>query len=210
MVVGVVALRVALMQDEVAICDTIDAHVHNGLIAHAHSHTTIAATSPVTLNRLARLPVFLAITQLLPHVVLFVIVRLTASALRALMSETFFGGLELCLFIRLHRLLLGVDLATIGRAQARCVTYVDLGRREADHGYLVLLARCGRSIFVIGNLLALAALKLRVLSLLLLLLKLLDMALLKMDSCGNLCFVPLIFAGTARLVVHLNDGELTT
>ena len=50
MVVGVVTLRIVLVEYEVAISHAIYAHVHDGLVAHAHSHAAIAAARPMALD----------------------------------------------------------------------------------------------------------------------------------------------------------------
>lgn len=92
---------------------------------------------------------------------------------------------------------------------------VNLGSREAYHCNFILLARRrGRArIFIVGDLSALTALELRVLSFLLLLLLslLLNVALLKVDGRCDLGFIPLLFVSVTRLmVVDLNNGQLAT
>ena len=110
MVIGVVALRVAILMhvNEIAIGDAIDAHLHDGLVTHADLHATIAASSVAVLPTV-RVLAFPAISCL-PHAVLVVIfVWLAAGALRTQVliqtDEAFSRALELSLFIWLHRLL---------------------------------------------------------------------------------------------------------
>ena len=87
MVIGVVTLGIAFMQDEIAIRHAVHAHVHDRLITHADGHTSIACPGPMALDRLlASLSTLFAITHLCSHVVLFIIVRLAARALGALVS----------------------------------------------------------------------------------------------------------------------------
>ena len=44
MVIAVAALRVlSLMDDEVVISYTVDAHVHDGVVSHRHCHRAIAS-----------------------------------------------------------------------------------------------------------------------------------------------------------------------
>ena len=107
MVVGVVTLSITFMQDEVAVCHTVHAHVHDRLITHANRHAAVACPGPMALDRLlARLATLLAITHLCPHVVLFIVIGLAARAFRALMGKAFLRALDLCLLVWLHRLLL--------------------------------------------------------------------------------------------------------
>lgn len=112
MVVRVVTLRVAILMhvDEVAIGHAIDAHLHDGLVAHADLYATIASGSMAVLASTARMFAFPAISCL-PHTILVVIVVwLTARALRTQVliqtNEAFLRALKLGLLVWLHRLLL--------------------------------------------------------------------------------------------------------
>jgi len=82
-----VALIVALVEDEVAIGDAVDAHMHNGFVAHAHLHAALAVRAIAT--NLVVLPLFVRVA----HAVLLVVVRLTAWALGSWMAEAFLGAL---------------------------------------------------------------------------------------------------------------------
>ena len=100
------ALRVSIMKNEVAIGDAINTHVHDGLVAHAHGHTTVASSAMTVLTWV--FAVLLAGS--VPHViVVIVILRLAPGTFFAMVllkaNQTFFRTLNLGLFIRLHRLL---------------------------------------------------------------------------------------------------------
>lgn len=75
MVVGVVALSVALVQDEVPIRYAVHAHMHDRLVTHADGNASFAV-SAVAADLLV-----LALFVRVAHAILFVIVRLTARAL---------------------------------------------------------------------------------------------------------------------------------
>ena len=138
MVVGVVALRVAILvhMNEVAIGYAIDTHLHDGLVTHADLDAAVAARPMAVLA--ARVLAALPPTHVrLPHAILVVIViRLAPRALRAQVliqtDEAFLRALELGLLVGLHGLLFRVDV--IGR----WVSHVDFGGSQADHCNLFL------------------------------------------------------------------------
>ena len=110
-VVRIVALSVALVQDEVAIRDAVDAHVHDGFVPHRHRHASLVAAASMAL--LARMLTLFALAR--PHAVLLVVLGLRARALRAHMLpqtvQSFLRALNLSLLVRLHRLLLGLHFS---------------------------------------------------------------------------------------------------
>lgn len=75
MVVGVVALSVALVQDEVPIRYAVHAHMHDRLVTHADGNASFAV------GAVAADLFVLALFVRVAHAILFVIVRLTARAL---------------------------------------------------------------------------------------------------------------------------------
>ena len=79
-------LGVAFVQDEIAVSNAVHTHVHDGLIAHAHSHTAVAIRTP---SASPLLSVFAW-----PAVVVIVLVGLTSSALWAVhkVVQAFFGA----------------------------------------------------------------------------------------------------------------------
>ena len=137
--------------------------MHDGLIAHAHSHTAVTDSGSVALNSLLAscLATFLTVAHLLSHVVLLVVVWLASGALRTMVVKALLGPLQLGLLVRLHRtLLFRASNNAIWRVPTLWVPDVDLGRCEAYHSNLVFLTLRGRRIqsFVVGDLLALTAL----------------------------------------------------
>ena len=185
--------------DEVSICDTIDAHLHDRFVTHAHLHAAIAAATVAVLATTWELA--LASVSCLSHAILIIVfVRLTTGTLRNQVliqtDEAFFRALELCLLIWLHGLLLGVDIVS------GCVTYVDFCGSQADHCDLLLHFRVG--------LLALATLELRVLRLLLFFRLLLSGAL-YLNGRRNLGLVSSVtFVGTpSLLLVNFYDCQVS-
>ena len=110
MVVGVVTLRIVLVEYEVAISHAIYTHVHDGLVAHAHSHAAIAAARPMALHgqgvvrrvrALALLSVFAGV-QARPTIIIVVVVLWVAPrAFRTLVLQALLRAMQLGLFIRL-------------------------------------------------------------------------------------------------------------
>ena len=87
MVVGVVALGVALVQDEVPIRHAVHAHVHDRLVTHADGDASFAV------GAIAADLLMLALFVRVAHAILFVIVRLAAWALRRRVAEPLLGTL---------------------------------------------------------------------------------------------------------------------
>lgn len=101
-VVGVVALRISLVEYEILVRDAVHAHVHNRLVTHAHRHAPVAAARVVTVRVLSALLTI----AIVAHAVLVIVVRLASWALRVGMLEPFLRALNLRVVVRLHRPLL--------------------------------------------------------------------------------------------------------
>ena len=232
MVIRIVTLRVGLMQYEVAICHTVHAHVHDRLVTHADSHTSIASTRSVALDRqsvarvvstcLALLAVFASVLASCP--IIFIVFWVAPRALRALMLQALFRTVKLGLFIWFKCGSTLVAMIRVLPDKLCLVTHVDFGGSQADHSNLLLATTTAFAwatpvlVYVLGvmkNLLALAALDLRILNLVFLLfLKLARLVLaLHVDCSGNLSFIAVLaltWAATKALLMsfHLDYCEL--
>ena len=151
MVIGVVTLRVVLVQYKVAICDTVNAHMHDRLVTHADSHTSIASTRSVALDRqsvagvvcsrFALLAVFASVLACRPIIIIFVWV--TPRALRTLMLQAFLRAVKLGLLIwfKCGCTTLVLAMSRVLTGELGLVAHVDFGGSQADHSNL-LLATC--------------------------------------------------------------------
>ena len=94
--------------NEVSVRDTIYAHLHDRFISHADLDA--AVTSSAAMAVLAGLFTLAAVSCLLAHTILVIVIWLTAGALGAQVlvqpNEALLGTLELGLLVRLHCLLL--------------------------------------------------------------------------------------------------------
>ena len=138
------ALTIAIFMhmNKVSVRDAINTHLHDRFVAHADLHATVTAGSAMAM--LTGLLTLAAITCLLAHTILLVvIVGLTAGALRAQVliqpNEPFLRALDLSLLVRFHSLLLFRVYIIYCR-----VSNVYFGRCQADHCNFFLSWRCIR------------------------------------------------------------------
>jgi len=130
-IVGVLALGITFMKNKVSVRHAVHAHVHYGLVAHAHRHTAIAASFVAFVGHFVA---FLTIS-ILAHAILVVIIRLTACTFWTHVNQAFLRTMQMGLLIGLHRLLLRVNLAS---SQVSVFTQVDLRSRQTNDSNLLL------------------------------------------------------------------------